>query len=264
PPAAGAGGCGLRLTGPVLAELGRLAEVLASCRDEAVVPPAAQVGRLRKHLRPHLERQYRRPEPRARDLEIIEHLAGGRPTRARLLADLTLDPPSSTADLAGPPSLDDDYLTLSTVHSAKGCEWEAVHLLNASDGMFPADMACSDEEELEEERRLFYVACTRARSHLRIYFPFRYHHRRFGRDDAHGFAQLTRFLDPDDLHLLRRSAAALGGGEIQAAQEEEAVSGQRSAPAEYGAPGWTSPEPARPRRDLMEEVSRSLGALWGR
>src|SRR6185437_5411840 len=92
---------------------------------------------------------------------------------ANFVAELTLDPGSSSADYANTPHKDEDYLTLSTVHSAKGLEWTAVHLIHAVDGTFPSDMALGDEEGLEEEQRLFYVAVTRARDRLTIYTPAR-------------------------------------------------------------------------------------------
>jgi len=110
------------------------------------------------------------------------------------VSELVLDPPASSADLAGPPHLDEDYLVLSTVHSAKGLEWDAVHLIGAYDGNFPADMSASSEEGIAEERRLFYVALTRARRRLHVYVPVRYYHRPHGRDDAHGYGQASRFL----------------------------------------------------------------------
>jgi DNA helicase-2/ATP-dependent DNA helicase PcrA len=112
------------------------------------------------------------------------------------VADLTLDPPSSTSDLAGPPLVDEDWLVLSTVHSAKGGEWEVVHVLHASDGMFPSDMATGDAEGIEEERRLLYVAVTRAKSVLEVNVPLRYHHKRRPLTDAHSYAQASRFLSP--------------------------------------------------------------------
>src|SRR6202023_199166 len=115
-------------------------------------------------------------------------------TRSRFVAELTLDPPRSTGDLAGPPSVDDDWLVLSTVHSAKGGEWDVVHVLHAADGMFPSDMACGDPDGIEEERRLMYVAVTRARDVLEINVPLRYYHRRHGRSDDHSYGQLSRFL----------------------------------------------------------------------
>jgi DNA helicase-2/ATP-dependent DNA helicase PcrA len=105
-----------------------------------------------------------------------------------------LDPPLSSADYAGRPALDEDYLVLSTIHSAKGLEWEDVHVIHASDGNIPADMALSTSEGLEEERRLFYVALTRPRRSLSVYVPLRYYHRPRGRDDAHGYGKPSRFL----------------------------------------------------------------------
>jgi DNA helicase-2/ATP-dependent DNA helicase PcrA len=112
-------------------------------------------------------------------------------------AELTLDAPQSSADLAGPPHLDEDYLVLSTVHSAKGLEWESVHVLALYDGNFPADMACGSPEGIEEERRLLYVAVTRARQRLALYVPVRYYHRPKGIDDAHGYGKPSRFLTDD-------------------------------------------------------------------
>jgi len=103
-----------------------------------------------------------------------------------------LEPPASTGDLAGPPMVDEDWLVLSTVHSAKGLEFDAVHVIHAADGNFPSDMSTGSPEGIEEERRLFYVAITRARRNLAIYVPLRYHHHQV-RDD-HSWAQPSRFL----------------------------------------------------------------------
>jgi DNA helicase II / ATP-dependent DNA helicase PcrA len=107
-------------------------------------------------------------------------------------AEQALEPPMSTGDLAGTPMVDEDWLVLSTVPSAKGLEFDAVHVIQAADGNFPADMSLGSPEGLEEERRLFYVAITRARRNLAIYVPLRYHHHRV-RDD-HSWAQPSRFL----------------------------------------------------------------------
>ena len=109
-----------------------------------------------------------------------------------MAADQALEPPASTGDLAGPPMIDEDWLVLSTVHSAKGLEFDAVHVIHAADGNFPSDMATGSPEGIEEERRLFYVAMTRARKSLAVYVPLRYHHHRV-RDD-HSWAQPSRFL----------------------------------------------------------------------
>ena len=97
--------------------------------------------------------------------------------------------------------LDEDYVILSTIHSAKGGEWDVVHVIHAADGMIPSDMSTGDADEIEEERRLLYVAMTRARDALAVYFPLRYYRRRRGLDDAHSYAQLTRFV-PDSVRAL--------------------------------------------------------------
>jgi DNA helicase-2/ATP-dependent DNA helicase PcrA len=198
-------------------ELGGLRAALAECADgclpgPATPAPAVQVERLRQWLGPVLERVYDHPAPRVADLEQLEGVAASAPSRSRFVSDLTLDPPSSTADLAGPPLIDEDWLVLSTVHSAKGGEWEVVHVLHASDGMFPSDMATGDPEGIEEERRLLYVAVTRARSALEVNVPLRYHHKRRPLTDAHSYAQVSRFLSPavralmDDDHVEGRPA----------------------------------------------------------
>ncbi len=157
----------------------------------------AQVGMVRKFYRPLLEIKYDLAQPRLRDLEQLEQLAAKYRSRQRMLQEITLDPPSSTQDLAGPPHLDDDYLVLSTIHSAKGLEWDAVFIIHASDGNIPSDMATKSPTEIEEERRLFYVALTRAKNWLHVCCPLRYHYHP-GHSDAHGYAQLTRFL-PDNV-----------------------------------------------------------------
>ena len=106
-----------------------------------------------------------------------------------MLTEVALDPPNSTQDLAGEPQLDDDYLVLSTIHSAKGLEWDAVYVIHAADGNIPSDMATKNPVEIEEERRLFYVALTRAKSWLYVCCPLRYYHSyRPGASDNYGFA----------------------------------------------------------------------------
>ena len=172
-----------------------LRAALTDCRDVPDdPPPAVQVERLAIFLVPIIDRRYDAAAARRTDLEELTSLAAAFPSRSRLLSDLTLDPPSSTSDLAGSPHLDDDYLTLSTIHSAKGGEWKVVHLIHASDGNIPSDMALSEPAGLEEERRLLYVALTRARDTLYVTYPQRYFHRRHGLDDAHTYGQPSRFL----------------------------------------------------------------------
>jgi DNA helicase-2/ATP-dependent DNA helicase PcrA len=131
---------------------------------------------------------------RTRDLESLEQIASGYRSRRSFLTDLTLDPPSSTGDLAGAPSRDEDWLVLSTIHSAKGCEWDVVYLIHAADGCLPSDMATGSQEEIEEEMRLAYVAMTRARDFLYVAWPLRYYHKWSRFTDRHSYAQLCRFF----------------------------------------------------------------------
>jgi DNA helicase-2/ATP-dependent DNA helicase PcrA len=181
--------------GPLPAAFDELQQVLGECRSEAL-RPAAEIERLRRWLDPVVLNRYDAALARIADLEQLGILAAAHPSRGRFVAELTLDPPVSTGDLAGPPALDDDYLVLSTIHSAKGCEWDTVHVIHAADGVIPSDLATGDAADIEEERRLFYVALTRAKRSLHVYFPFRYHHRRLGIDGAHSYAQMSRFLSP--------------------------------------------------------------------
>jgi DNA helicase II / ATP-dependent DNA helicase PcrA len=179
--------------------IGALRSALEGCRDETLMNPAAQLERLRVYLEPVITRKYEASGPRVNDLEQLALLARGYGSRSRFLAELTLDPPASTADLAGPPALDEDYLILSTIHSAKGLEWDVVHVIHASDGNIPSDMATGDDGELEEERRLLYVALTRARDTVVVSFPQRYYRRQKPRDDVHMYGLVSRFLDPADV-----------------------------------------------------------------
>ncbi len=135
-------------------------------------------------------------------------VAAAQPSLHDALAELTLDPPVSASDLAGPPRLDEDHLTISTIHAAKGLEWPVVHLPQLVDGAVPSDMALGDPGGLAEEHRLFYVAVTRARDCLYLYAPLRLHRHRRGRDDRHGFGQLTRFLEPRALAACGHAMAA--------------------------------------------------------
>ena len=146
---------------------------------------------------PHLERLHDDAPVRAADLEQLVALAGGYGSRVSFLTELTLDPPEATSDRAGPPLLDEDYLILSTIHSAKGQEWKAVHVLNAVDGCIPSDMATGSGAEIEEERRLLYVAMTRAKEHLHVIVPNRFFIKQQAQmGDRHVYAQRTRFITP--------------------------------------------------------------------
>jgi len=155
----------------------------------------AQLAQVRKWYQPHLERIYDGLDTREADLEQLEQISGRYPTRERFLTELTLDPPSAAGDLAGDPLLDEDYLILSTVHSAKGQEWESVFLLNVTDGNFPSEFATGKPEMIEEERRLLYVAMTRAKQSLTLVSPLRFHVTQQRRDgDKHVYGARSRFM----------------------------------------------------------------------
>jgi DNA helicase-2/ATP-dependent DNA helicase PcrA len=172
-----------------------LKQCLADCIGPPDPPPATQIERLLPFLDVAFERAYPyNAQSRKGDVEAMVSMAGAHKTRGAYLADLAVDPPASTSDLAGPPHLDDDWLVLSTIHSAKGGEWQHVYVMHAADGNIPSDMALGEPGGVDEERRLLYVAMTRARDSLTITYPQRFYHRRHGKDDAHSWAQPSRFL----------------------------------------------------------------------
>jgi ATP-dependent DNA helicase UvrD/PcrA len=164
---------------------------------DSMTPWIGQVGLLRRWYQPHLERLYDHSVARVGDLEKLEQIAAGYATRERFLTELTLDPPEATGAEAGTPLLDEDYLILSTIHSAKGQEWDAVFILNVTDGCIPSDMATGSPEQIEEERRVLGVAMTRAKLHLHLIQPlrfFRSQQHRYG--DGYVLAPRSRFI-PD-------------------------------------------------------------------
>ncbi len=177
--------------------------------------------------------------PAGGDLEQLTLAAAGASTLRQFLADLTLDPPAATSDLAGPPHLDEDFVTISTIHSAKGCEWDVVHILHVADGSIPSDLSTGDPEAVEEERRLLYVAMTRARHHLYAYLPLRHHHRRYGQEDPHGYAQLTRFFTPAVLACLDDPPKPQAAG-----------------------PGDGPSLNHMPDRPAMQRLDRAIASLW--
>jgi DNA helicase-2/ATP-dependent DNA helicase PcrA len=167
-------------------------------------------------LGPLIRLRYHDGAARVADLDQLIGAARGAPDIHQFVSELVLDPPASSADLAGRPHLDEDFLVLSTVHSAKGLEWDAVHVIAAYDGNFPADMSAGSEQGVAEERRLLYVALTRARRRLHVYVPLRYYHRPSGRDDAHGYGKASRFLsDPvQGLFTVTRALAPPPAGDL--------------------------------------------------
>ena len=183
-------------------------QAAATVAVQAGATVAVQAGAILALLEPLIRGRYPDAAVRITDLQRLADAAATQPSLHDALAELTLDPPASSADLAGPPRLDEDYLTISTIHAAKGLEWPVVHLPHLVDGALPSDMALGDPGGLAEEHRLFYVALTRARDHLYLYAPLRLHLHRRGRDDRHGFGQLTRFLPAEALAACDQVTAA--------------------------------------------------------
>ncbi len=194
----------------------------------------AELERVCAWYDPHLERRHEDAVVRRADLTQLVQIASTYPSRERFLTELTLDPPGATSDEAGTPLLDEDYLILSTIHSAKGQEWTSVFVLNAVDGCIPSDLATGTTAEIEEERRLLYVAMTRAKDSLHLIVPQRFYvHQQANRGDRHLYATRTRFIP----------AATLGLFE------------SRSWPAANSAPGAAQRGPS-PRIDIGVRLRR--------
>jgi DNA helicase-2/ATP-dependent DNA helicase PcrA len=158
-------------------------------------PWQGQMSLVRQWFEPHMERIYDSASVRGGDLEQLERIAQQFATREQFLSEMALDPPQATGDIAGPPYLDEDYLVLSTIHSAKGQEWDAVYLLNVADGEFPSEFSTGRADQIEEERRLLYVAMTRAKNDLYLIAPLKYYvtsQSRMG--DRHVYGAKSRFL----------------------------------------------------------------------
>jgi DNA helicase-2/ATP-dependent DNA helicase PcrA len=169
-------------------------EAMKLVRSNAVGWPA-ELDLVCRWYAPHLERRYEDTKIREADLLQLAQIASTYPSRQRFLTELTLDPPSATSDEAGVPLLDEDYVILSTIHSAKGQEWKSVFVLNCVDGCIPSDLAVGSTPEIEEERRLLYVAMTRAKDHLHLVVPQRFFaHQQRGNGDRHMYAVRTRFI----------------------------------------------------------------------
>ena len=168
----------------------------------------AEIELARRWYEPHLDRIHEDASVRQADLVQLEQIAAGYPSRERFLTELTLDPPDATSDQSGVPLLDEDYLILSTIHSAKGQEWKAVFVLNAVDGCIPSDLGAGTTAEIEEERRLLYVAMTRAKDNLHLVVPQRFFtHGQNTQGDRHVYASRTRFIPATLLQLFECTLA---------------------------------------------------------
>ena len=188
-----------------VADWAALVDLLTALRSDAV-PWPAELDAVLAWYQPHLQRLHADDATvRLLDLEQLQRLAGAQGSRERFLTELTLDPPEATSDESGPPHLDEDYLILSTIHAAKGQEWNAVTILNVIDGCLPADLATGSAAAVAEERRLLYVAMTRAKQQLQLMVPLRFHvgqQHRLG--DRHLYGALSRFIPPEVAHCFDR------------------------------------------------------------
>ncbi len=181
-------------------------ETFGLVRGKAAGWPA-ELDLVRQWYQPHLDRIHDDAMVRQQDLLQLVQIGSTYPSRERFLTELTLDPPDATSDRAGDPLLDEDYLILSTIHSAKGQEWRSVHILNVVDGCLPSDLAAGSSAEIEEERRLLYVAMTRAKDHLHVIVPQRFFvHGQRSNGDRHMYASRTRFIPDAMLDKFERSA----------------------------------------------------------
>ncbi|MEY2854372.1 MAG: hypothetical protein RL030_1504 [Pseudomonadota bacterium] len=175
-------------------DFSRLLDLMAALAEPAKVW-AGQLRQVRDWYQPQMERLFEQSHTRVGDLDQLEQLAQQAPTRERFITELTLDPPNATSDLSGKPHLDEDYLVLSTVHSAKGMEWDTVYVLNVVDGSFPNEFATGKQEQIDEERRLLYVAMTRARNELQLIVPLKFPlTQQAPRGDAHVYGGRSRFV----------------------------------------------------------------------
>ncbi|MBV9286335.1 MAG: ATP-dependent helicase, partial [Hyphomicrobiales bacterium] len=177
-------------------------------------PWPAELAEAVAWLTPGLEMRYDDWAQRAQDLEALERIAASFPSRERFLIELALDPPDATSDEAGAPLIDEDYLVLSTIHSAKGQEWRSVFVLNCVDGCIPSDLATGSSEEIEEERRLLYVAMTRAKEELALIAPQRFYvHGQPRNGDRSVYASRSRFIPPALLKHFDRQTWPLAAAE---------------------------------------------------
>jgi len=199
----------LRDNWPKLIQLLRQLEKRATDSDAGV---ASDIHAVRLFYSPLVETRYDNVQARLNDLIQLEAIAARYQSRSEFLSEMTLDPPRSTQELSADPFLDEDYLILSTIHSAKGLEWDSVYVIHAADGNIPSDMATGSPEEIEEERRLFYVAMTRAKNHVAVLRPERYYFHNRHKSDQHSLSKITRFLPAAIQSLFDRQSQGMTYG----------------------------------------------------
>jgi DNA helicase-2/ATP-dependent DNA helicase PcrA len=197
----------------------------------------ADIERVRRWYDPHLARLYEEVAPRLADLLQLEQIASASPSRERFLTDLALDPPDAVSDESGVPLRDEDYCILSTIHSAKGQEWTSVFILNAIDGCIPSDLGVGTADDIEEERRLLYVAMTRAKDHLHLVMPHRFYvHQQARTGDRHVYASRTRYIPASILSLFE---------------------------AKTWAPASPDADTPKPRPTVQLDLGAKMRGMWG-
>jgi DNA helicase II / ATP-dependent DNA helicase PcrA len=189
---------------PVKMDWKRFCALFEKLADPAT-PWPGQVGLVKDWYKPRMESIYESAWTRMGDIEQLEQLSVSHPSRERFLTELTLDPPLATGDQSAGASKDEDYVILSTIHSAKGQEWDIVYVLNVSDGNFPSEFSTGKPEMIEEERRLLYVAMTRARNELHLCAPLKYQVTQQPKNgDAHVYGAKSRFMSDKVLETLEK------------------------------------------------------------
>jgi DNA helicase-2/ATP-dependent DNA helicase PcrA len=204
----------------------RLAELMEKL-CEPNKPWPGQVRLVREWYQPHLERIFEHFHTRIGDLDQLDQLSTQYPSRERFLTELTLDPPNATSDLSGKPHRDEEFLVLSTIHSAKGMEWDTVYVLNVVDGSFPNEFSTGKQEMIDEERRLLYVAMTRARNELQLVSPLKFPlTQQAPRGDAHVYGGRSRFMSEKVLQTFEQSSFSgshVGDSALAAAPGNQSV-----------------------------------------
>ncbi len=192
-------------SGQGLKNLANTLESLSGTDDRS---PSEQVNHIYEYYLPILKEQYDDYPKRTRDLDHLHTIAEGYPSVNEFLADLALEPPDGSASGVDAPDRDDERMVLSTIHSAKGLEWQAVFVIWIVDGRFPSVYSFVDDEDLEEERRLFYVSVTRAKRHLFLTYPINVY------DKSSGMllSKPSRFLDHVSSDLFDQVALVEEGG----------------------------------------------------
>jgi DNA helicase II / ATP-dependent DNA helicase PcrA len=203
----------IKVAAPASRDYLRLVDLVEKL-TEPEKPWAGQVRQVREWYQPHLERIFEHFHTRVGDLDQLDQLSNQFPSRERFVTELTLDPPHSTSDLSGKANQDEDYLVLSTIHSAKGMEWDTVYVLNVVDGSFPNEFATGKAESIEEERRLLYVAMTRAKNELQLLSPLKFPlTQQAPRGDAHVYGGRSRFMSEKVLKCFEQTRYA--GSSVQ-------------------------------------------------